>query len=444
MALERRQQVTIVTTAAPTTSDRLADTAATRFLPSATAGGAAAGTDDSNSSVLDIWQYTILVVVVLGAVAFFSTICIFRRQRRRTRARRTARLAAVEDGLGRETEFAARGDFDDAVSMSEMQSTHSRVLPPPAYQERPRSSGLSSTVTTTTEVGSDSRPSTGNRRPSLSNRLSRFPSAIGSFLNKRVQPNLGGTNVSTDEMQTQSAEAQLAAARRQQQRQPTRRSSSTSSIFAFSPRRASSGGETGPVPESPTTRSRRLHSEPPSAETLEQVRHIRRALSDAGLLFAPPRSLSDHRLSTGSAAAAAGGNRPAMLATTHEGLRNRFDEEEEAEREIAREERRARRRRRRERERQRMEDEAGLPTYSREVAEGEAVLERAEGWKSADDDDGGDDDDEHDECSRIEDGGRTNGEQRARPPDTVAVGEGQGIPIPVLPPDPAAVSPHGH
>jgi hypothetical protein len=133
-----------------------------------------------------------------------------------------------------------------------------------------------------------------------------------------------------------------------------------------------------------------------------------------------------------------------MLATTHEGLRNRFDEEEEAEREIAREERRARRRRRRERERQRMEDEAGLPTYSREVAEGEAVLERAEGWKSADDDDGGDDDDEHDECSRIEDGGRTNGEQRARPPDTVAVGEGQGIPIPVLPPDPAAVSPHGH
>lgn len=438
--LAGRQQVTVVTTAAPTTSDRLADTAATRFLPSATAGGSSTGTDDSNSSVLDIWQYTILVVVVLGAVAFFSTICIFRRQRRRTRAWRAARLAAVEDGLVGETEFEARGDFDDSVSMSEMQSTHSRVLPPPAYQERPRSSGVSSTVTSATEAGSDSRPSTGSRRPSLSNRLSRFPSAIGSFLNKRVQPNLGGTNVSTDELQTRSAEAQLAATRQQQHRQPTRRSSSTSSIFAFSPRRASSGGESGPLPESPTRRSR-LHSEPPSAETLEQVRHIRRALSDAGLLFAPPRSLSDHRLSAGSAASA-GGNRPAMLATTHEGLR-RFDEEE-AEREIAREERRARRRRRRERERQRMEDEAGLPTYSREVAEGEAVLERAEGWKSAEDDDGDDAEHEHDERSRIENGGRTNGEQRVRPVDTVAVGEGEGIPGPVLPPDHAAASAHGH
>ena len=345
----------------------------------------------------------------------------------------------MEDGLGRETEFAARvGDFDDAVSMSEMHSTHSRIVPPPAYQERPRSSDVSSSVTTITETGSDSRPSTGSR-PSLANRLSRFPSAIGSFLNKRVQPNLGGTNVSTDELQTRSAEAQLAAAQQQRQRQPTRRSSSTSSIFAFSPRRASSGGETGPVPESPTRRSR-LHSEPPSAETLEQVRHIRRALSDAGLLFAPPRSLSDHRLSTGRPAAAAGGNRPAVLATTHEGLRHRFDEEEEAEREIAREERRARRRRRRERERQRMEDEAGLPTYSREVAEGEAVLERAEGWKSAEEDDD-DDDDEHHERVRIEDARRTSGEQRVRSTDTVAVGEGLGIPVPVLPPDPADALP---
>lgn len=344
----------------------------------------------------------------------------------------------MEDGLSREREFAARGDFDDAVSMSEMQSTHSRIVPPPAYQERPRSSDVSSSVTTPTETGSDSRPSTGSR-PSLANRLSRFPSAIGSFLNKRVQPNLGGTNVSTDELQTRSAEAQLAAAQQQQQRQPSRRSSSTSSIFAFSPRRTSSGGETGPVPQSPTRRSR-LHSEPPSAETLEQVRHIRRALSDAGLLFAPPRSLSDHRLSTGSAAAAAGGNRPAVLATTHEGLRHRFDEEEEAEREIAREERRARRRRRRERERQRMEDEAGLPTYSREVAEGEAVLERAEGWKSAEEDDD-DDDDEHDERVRIEDARRISGEQRVRSTDTVAVGEGLGVSVPVLPPDPADALP---
>lgn len=70
VALERRQQVTIVTTAAPTTSDRLADTAATRFLPSATAGGAAAGTDDSNSSVLDIWQYSESLFAAANVDAF--------------------------------------------------------------------------------------------------------------------------------------------------------------------------------------------------------------------------------------------------------------------------------------------------------------------------------------------------------------------------------------
>lgn len=47
-----------MTTATPTTSDRLAESAATRFLPSATASGSAEAAGESNSSVLDIWLYS--------------------------------------------------------------------------------------------------------------------------------------------------------------------------------------------------------------------------------------------------------------------------------------------------------------------------------------------------------------------------------------------------
>ncbi|GAA5879245.1 hypothetical protein JCM3774_003532 [Rhodotorula dairenensis] len=429
-ALARRQL-------APTSTTALADSAATRFIPLLSASDSPTDTANQSSyqSVLDVWQYVILVVVVLGAAALASTVCIFRRSRRIARKRREeARLATT-----REPDGETLHGLDDAVSLSDMHPNGAAELPPPAYRARPRSPAVSSVVTSeTTGTGtgtvSDSRPSTaGTRsRPSLSDRLSRFPSALGAFLNKRVQPNLGGTSVSTDELQTRAAEAQLDAARG---RLPSRRNSTSSSVFAFSPRRASAGGEGGGEDALPTApRRSRLESDPPSAETLEQVRHIRRALSDAGLLFAaPPRSLSGHRL---SGVSALGENRPAVLATMHEGLRDRDraaeEQEEDAEREMARQERRARRRRRRERERQRREDEAGLPTYSREVAEGEAVLERAAGWKSEEDDEDPEEDDNE---------GSRHG--REGPEGAVGLaGNGQELAasVPDLPPDPAAFS----
>ncbi|GAA5990244.1 hypothetical protein JCM10908_005891 [Rhodotorula pacifica] len=447
-AHSKRQQATYESTtptvAAATSSgsESLADSAATRFVPPATYTSTTTTDTSSYQSVLDIWQYIILVVVILGAVALGSTVCIFRKKSRIARARRAARQAAAAEAEGADDlSLRSRGgaaahwdDLEDAVSMSELQSTHAReeMLPPPAYQERRRSSGLSSFVTTatTSDTNFPSRPSTGNRsRSSFTSQLKRFPSAIGSFLNKRVQPTLGGTSVSTDELQTRSAEAQLEAARRRRPSQATpRRSSSSSSVFAFSPRRTSSSGEVS---------TSRLQVDPPSVDTLEQVQNIRRALSDAGLLFAPPRSLSDRRLSIGSlsGATAAGGNRPAVLATMHEGLRasdrSAEQEEDEVERELARQERRARRRRRRERERQRAEDEAGLPTYSREVAEGEAVLERAEGWKSEEEDE-----EEEERSDRAE---HERGIRRSEEEEEEA--RAAAVETALLPPDPG---PDGH
>lgn len=338
-----------------------------------------------------------LITVILAFVVFLAgcligTVFIFRNKAKAARARRAARIAAEAEATSRsdadddrstrrssfassrrESEYALEDGEGDELSMVEIRSTRSGVWAPPAYRERPRTAETATSATVSTSTSTDGTP----KPRTLSSRLSRIPSAIGSFLSKRVQPGLGGNNVSTDELQTRAAEAQLEAARNS--RNSSRRASTSSSMFAFSPRRTSSSPAVYPPP-SPSRRSR-LQSEPPSAETVDQVRQIRRALSDAGLLFAPPRSLSDRRLSGVSS------SRPAVLATMHEDRQRQDDADEEAEREIYRQERRARRRRRRERERQRFEDEAGLPTYSREAADGDVVLQRADGWKSEEEDD---------------------------------------------------------
>lgn len=407
----------------------------------------------------------ILAFVVCLAASLIATWFIFRKKVKAARARRVARLAAEaaapphpdsqagsdydsDDQYGDEDDLSTRaGSFTSSrrragseyaiefeedegeprgnvVQMTELQPAHLSGGPaPPAYQERPRSlagtddSALAETATVPPVADDETAPTRPGPKPrSLSSRLSRLPSAIGSFLNKRVQPSLGGTFASTDELQTRAAQADLEASR-QGQRQRSRRTSRSS---WFSQRRATSDEA---VPTTLASASgdhpnggdpARPDAEHPNAEILAQVRHIRRALSDAGLLVAPPRSLSGQRLSHGASAAAAAapqttsprrhpdpysarepvhGDRASFLSAMYESRIQRRQEEideYEAEREIYRQERRARRRRRRERERQRQEDEAGLPTYSRQVAQGDVVLQRADGWKSDEEGEGDD------------------------------------------------------
>lgn len=406
----------------------------------------------------------ILAFVVCLAASLIATWFIFRKKVKAARARRAARLAAEaaapphadsqagsdydsDDQYGDEDDLSTRAgsltssrrragseyavEFEEEegeprgniVQMTELQPAHLIGGPaPPAYRERPRSlagtddSALAETATVPPAADDETAPTRPGPKPrSLSSRLSRLPSAIGSFLNKRVQPSLGGTFASTDELQTRAAQADLEASR-QGQRQRSRRTSRSS---WFSQRRATSdeavpttlASAPGHLPNGGDPA--RPDAEHPNAEILAQVRHIRRALSDAGLLVAPPRSLSGQRLSHGASAAAATplaaaprrhpdpysarepvhGDRASFLSAMYESRIQRRQEEideYEAEREIYRQERRARRRRRRERERQRQEDEAGLPTYSRQVARGDVVLQRADGWKSDEEGEGDD------------------------------------------------------
>ncbi|BGP56678.1 hypothetical protein JCM8202v2_004308 [Rhodotorula sphaerocarpa] len=443
----------------------LADGFATRYAPGPpTTTINPTGDTSSYQTTLDVWQYLILAFVVCLAASLIATWFIFRKKVKAARARRAARLAAEaaapphadsqagsdydsDDQYGDEDDLSTRAgsltssrrragseyavEFEEEegeprgniVQMTELQPAHLIGGPaPPAYRERPRSlagtddSALAETATVPPAADDETAPTRPGPKPrSLPSRLSRLPSAIGSFLNKRVQPSLGGTFASTDELQTRAAQADLEASR-QGQRQRSRRTSRSS---WFSQRRATSdeavpttlASAPGDLPNGGDPA--RPDAEHPNAEILAQVRHIRRALSDAGLLVAPPRSLSGQRLSHGASAAAATplaaaprrhpdpysarepvhGDRASFLSAMYESRIQRRQEEideYEAEREIYRQERRARRRRRRERERQRQEDEAGLPTYSRQVARGDVVLQRADGWKSDEEGEGDD------------------------------------------------------
>ncbi|GAA5941575.1 hypothetical protein JCM3775_005116 [Rhodotorula graminis] len=351
-ALDRRQQVWPTTTSsAATSTPDLAQTSATRFVPQATSSADSSSSGSGSDGSVSVWKYAIVVILcvfALGALVRLGLLHRLRRQR---------------------------------TIYSRDQQQHHRARPRP----RPRTA--------------DSQRSLNNSVYSLDLEHAELPPP--GYDEAQPDPNAPAAPVAAA---TVAPTGPASAPRRG----PFAR---LTSLF-----RRGNADTAVPMQHLSTARTPASQQRPADPATLAEVAHLRRALRDAGLLgpsssssSSGPRSFADL---TPSQRAALNGATPAVLvaaaaamAGPHTGNGDDDVETDSERRRAERVRRRAERRlrRRREREAQREAEEGlGLPTYSRKVADGEATLQRADGWKTdgSDGDDGDDSGDSGDERER--------------------------------------------
>ncbi|GJN90435.1 hypothetical protein Rhopal_003446-T1 [Rhodotorula paludigena] len=332
-----------------TPSTTLAESSATRFLPP-TATSDANSSDSSSNTGIEIWKYAIVVILCVFALFCFVRLAFLRRVRHQ-------RIQAHQAELARRNEARARRQREAAWRRDTEPSLYSLDLddpaepPPPAYDDANARTGP---VAAAGPPAQTQKPTLGSRLTSLfrrtdSIRMHGFP-------------------------RTSSA-----------------RSTDAAAASAYPP----------PSSAPPPAASSHAHDLADPA-TLDEVAHIREALRSAGLLGAPARTFdlshaSAHAALTPAQRAALQGASPGVLMAAaaasvgHVSPQTAAQAAADDDAQRRREERRARRRERRRREREaraEREEGLGLPTYSRKVAEGEEVLQRAEGFKT---DDSGDD-----------------------------------------------------
>ncbi|BGP49776.1 hypothetical protein JCM10450v2_005681 [Rhodotorula kratochvilovae] len=311
----------------PASSTQLAQTSATRFLPAASStASSGSGSGDGSDTGVSIWKYAIVVLLCVFALGALLRLGFIHRLRRQRAAALYAQHAHPHTRPRRQPAQPRRESQHSLNgSVYSLDLDDVRVEPPPpAYDDAAAPPPAPAAVPVSTQ---EPRPSPARRGP-----LARFSSLFH------------------------------------------RRSMSRTDVLPL---------EQLPAPSLPASAGTHA-TRPADPATLAEVAHLRRALRDAGLLVAPPRvggSLADL---TPAQRAALQGASPSVLAAAAAMAGGAVEEEEERRRR-----RRERRRRRREREAQRERDEGlGLPTYSRKVADGEEVLQRAEGFKT----DGSEDD----------------------------------------------------
>ncbi|GAA6020004.1 hypothetical protein JCM10207_006756 [Rhodosporidiobolus poonsookiae] len=352
-ALLRRQ--------ASSTSD-LANTAATRFLPSAT-NSSNSGEDDGDTKAA-LWKYAIVVIIaVLGLFLLVRLTFIYRLRKQREALWRAHEQARINRQRGRPgaAGFGPSWSRNNSTETLEWDGHGSGG----AVYGRGASAGRG--------AGSTDEPP---------------PPAYEDALNP--PPPLGAPSSSSAPTPPT---------------QPTSRPSFLSRLLSRSSHtsdpsismRTLSPPATASPSSAPPTRSRDTNTNRTSRRASVEAETIRRALADAGLLVAPP-SLA---LRSPTSSSSGGGLSPSPLAGL--GL-DALDPDAAARRRREREERRERRRQRRRERREREEEGFGLPTYSKKTTEGEETLQRGEGWKTdeSEDDGASDASDEEDARARAQ------------------------------------------
>ncbi|GAA5849649.1 hypothetical protein JCM5353_006036 [Sporobolomyces roseus] len=295
-------------------------------------GSSASDDKDSRSA---LWKYAIVVILAILALSTLFRLMFLRRARRMRQMQQEAlglRVAGRRGGTqwgGLQQQSEDRRRFStDTVDLQERGYSgaplESTEPPPPAYDDdRPTLAPLSSSIQPPPPVVQH-RPSFLSR---FSSRFKRTPSET-STPQTNLAPALGGGGTTNQPPRVDPNE----------------------DYFGISMRQASSTEATAQVlAEENQTNQRR------------GVTAIQRALSDAGLLVGRSRGLSRSE-----------SNGPRDIVNAAEAAQR----EREERRRVRRERRRERRRRERERD-----EGLGLPVYSKKKAEGEEVLQVAEGIK---------------------------------------------------------------
>ncbi|BGP33573.1 hypothetical protein JCM10296v2_005377 [Rhodotorula toruloides] len=307
--------------ATPTTasSSSQANTDGTRFIPSQT--GSPDNGNQSSGTTFDIWKYIVVIVLACFALTVFIRLCLVQRLRRN----RLLAFQVAEDRRHAERRARRQRERDLRRVESRGSSVGDSVYEREVEDEEVPPPAYDQTVQPAPPPATASTPPA-QARPTPFSRL--------SSLFKR-QPPAPSPTLSTPAVPLQPL-----------------------------PPPSSS---TAPPPSS----SNPNHA--PSPSTLAQVTELRRNLrAFAGSGMGRRGSTAGE----GGLGERVGGASPAVLASAATALAlSRPDDDERR-----RAERRARRRERRRRERER-EEGLGLPVYSKEVGEGEEVLQRAEGAK---------------------------------------------------------------
>ncbi|GAA5839603.1 hypothetical protein JCM3766R1_000915 [Sporobolomyces carnicolor] len=323
--------------------------------PTSLSASSSSSSDNSNEARNALWKYAIVVILAILALSTVFRLLFIRRARRLQRENNLGlrHHSHFRGGGGRS---GAHGEDRRRFSTDSL-DVQERALepPPPAYEE---SGAPAANSTTNDPFPPPAQPlpvAPVEARPSFISRLfSRFKRA----------PSTTSTPPAT--AASPPANEDFFALSMQQATSP--RQAATARILA----------------EENQSNQRRGHVA------------IRRALSDAGLLTGVFTANGRNRASSRS-----DGGAP----TSHRGVTIEAAEQAQREREERRRARRERRRERRRRERERDEG-LGLPVYSKKKAEGEEVLQVADGIKEdeTDSDEGEEEEDDEAEGEQRESG----------------------------------------